>query len=74
MENQEEHTMELILPLKKVTPVKSTAKGIVTLVEKNLYFTGGTIFIDHGHGINSIYSHLDTVLVKKNQLVLQRWI
>ena len=54
---------------KKGDPVKSTAKGIVILVEKNLYFTGGTIFIDHGHGINSIYSHLDTVLVKKNQLV-----
>ena len=54
---------------KKGEPVKSTAKGIVILVEKNLYFTGGTIFIDHGHGINSIYSHLDTVLVKKNQLV-----
>ena len=56
---------------KKGTPVKSPANGIVTLVEKNLYFTGGTIFIDHGHGVNSIYSHLETVNVKKGQAVLK---
>ena len=56
---------------KKGTPVKSPADGIVTLVEKNLYFTGGTIFIDHGHGVNSIYSHLENVNVKKGQVVLK---
>jgi murein DD-endopeptidase MepM/ murein hydrolase activator NlpD len=56
---------------KKGTPVKSPANGVVTLVEKNLYFTGGTIFIDHGHGINSIYSHLETVNVQKGQSVLK---
>ena len=56
---------------KKGTPVKSPANGVVTLVEKNLYFTGGTIFIDHGHGVNSIYSHLETVNVQKGQSVVK---
>ena len=56
---------------KKGTPVKSPANGVVTLVEKNLYFTGGTIIIDHGHGINSIYSHLQSVNVQKGQSILK---
>jgi hypothetical protein len=48
---------------KKWTPIKSSARGIVTLAEKDLYYTGGTIIMDHGHGISTIYSHLEDVLV-----------
>jgi len=48
---------------KKRTPIKSSARGIVTLAEKDLYYTGGTIIMDHGHGISTIYSHLEDVLV-----------
>jgi murein DD-endopeptidase MepM/ murein hydrolase activator NlpD len=48
---------------KKGTPIKSSARGIVTLAEKDLYYTGGTIIMDHGHGISTIYSHLEDVLV-----------
>jgi murein DD-endopeptidase MepM/ murein hydrolase activator NlpD len=48
---------------KKGTPIKSSGRGIVTLAEKDLYYTGGTIIMDHGHGISTIYSHLENVLV-----------
>jgi len=51
------------------TPVKSSNDGIVKLSEKDLYFTGGTILIDHGHGVSTVYSHLGEVLVKKDALV-----
>src|SRR5210317_880547 len=48
---------------KKGTPIKSSGRGVVTLAEKDLYYTGGTIIMDHGHGISTIYSHLEDVLV-----------
>ena len=49
------------------TPVKSMMSGIVTLVEKDMYFTGGTIIFDHGHGISTLYMH--DINVKKGQKV-----
>ena len=48
---------------KKGTMIKSSGSGIVTMAEDDLYYTGGTIIMDHGHGISTIYSHLETVLV-----------
>tara|TARA_B100000530_G_scaffold295843_1_gene214357 strand:- start:131 stop:919 length:789 start_codon:yes stop_codon:yes gene_type:complete len=45
------------------THIKSSANGIVTMAEDDLYYTGGTIIMDHGHGISTIYSHLESVLV-----------
>ncbi len=45
------------------TPVRAAADGIVRLAEEDLYFTGGTILIDHGYGLNSVYSHLETLKV-----------
>ena len=40
------------------TPVRAAAAGVVTLAERGLYFTGGTVIVDHGLGISSVYSHL----------------
>ena len=51
------------------TPVKSMMSGIVTLVEKDMYFTGGTIIFDHGHGISTLYMHMKDINVKKGQKV-----
>ena len=48
---------------KKGTMIKSSASGIVTMAEDDLYYTGGTIIMDHGHGISTIYSHLENVMV-----------
>ncbi len=48
---------------KKGTLIKSSGAGVVTMAEDDLYYTGGTIIMDHGHGISTIYSHLETVMV-----------
>ena len=48
---------------KQGTHIKSSGNGIVTMAEDDLYYTGGTIIMDHGHGISTIYSHLENVLV-----------
>ena len=56
---------------KKGTKIKSSATGVVTMAEPDLYYTGGTIIMDHGHGISTIYSHLETLNVKVGDEVLQ---
>ncbi|MDC3126344.1 M23 family metallopeptidase [Candidatus Pelagibacter sp.] len=48
---------------KQGTIIKSSGSGTVTMAEDDLYYTGGTIIMDHGHGISTIYSHLENVLV-----------
>ena len=40
------------------TPVKSPAAGVVTFAAPDLYLTGGTMVIDHGHGVSSNFLHL----------------
>ena len=49
--------------------ILSSNDGIVTLAEDNLYYTGGTIIIDHGHGVKSIYAHMSSVDVVTEQKV-----
>ncbi|MFU8833239.1 MAG: M23 family metallopeptidase [Wenzhouxiangella sp.] len=53
------------------TPVKAPAGGIVSLAHTDLYFSGGTIFIDHGHGLVSAFLHLSEILVEESQRVEQ---
>ena len=54
---------------KEGTPIKAMLDGEVTLSEKNLYYTGGTIIFDHGHGVSTLYMHLKDVNVVKGQKV-----
>ena len=56
---------------KKGTMIKSSASGIVTMAEDDLYYTGGTIIMDHGHGISTIYSHLESIMVSVGDLINQ---
>ena len=56
---------------KQGTKIKSSATGIVTMAEPDLYYTGGTIIMDHGHGISTIYSHLASLNVQVGEEVLQ---
>ena len=48
--------------------VQDAAAGRVTMAE-DLYFTGGTVIIDHGYGLNSTYSHLKDINVRLGDLV-----
>ncbi len=51
------------------TPVRAPASGVVSLVHRDMYFTGGTIIIDHGHGLSSLFSHLSAVHVQEGRRV-----
>ena len=53
------------------TPIKAAAGGVVTLSEPDLYFTGGTVVIDHGYGLSTTYVHLSTITVKVGSVVTQ---
>jgi murein DD-endopeptidase MepM/ murein hydrolase activator NlpD len=53
------------------TPVGAMASGVVSLAATGMYYTGGTVMIDHGHGLHSIYAHLQDVLVEVGQEVAQ---
>ena len=50
-------------------PVKATSGGIVEIATTKFRLHGGTIGIDHGQGVSSIYIHLSKVLVKPGQVV-----
>ena len=53
------------------TPVKAMMDGKITLAEKDMYFTGGTIIFDHGHGISTLYMHMKEINVEVGQMVKQ---
>jgi murein DD-endopeptidase MepM/ murein hydrolase activator NlpD len=53
------------------SPVVAPADGVVRLADRDLYLTGGTIILDHGHGIYSSYLHLATLDVKPGEAVRQ---
>ena len=50
---------------KKGTSVKAMNDGIVTLAEKDLFYTGATLIFDHGHGVSTLYMHMDKIFVNK---------
>ena len=56
---------------KEGTPVKAMLNGIVTLAEADLFYTGGTLIFDHGHGISTLYMHMNEIFVKKGQMIKQ---
>lgn len=53
------------------TPVKAPASGIVTFANNDLYLTGGTLLIDHGHGVSSNFLHLSRIDVAVGDRVEQ---
>ena len=53
------------------TPIKAMADGVVTMAEQDLYFTGATLIFDHGHGISTLYMHLDKIFVELGDIVKQ---
>lgn len=53
------------------TPVRAPADGLVTLIHQDMYYSGGTLILDHGHGLSSSFLHLEKILVNKGQPVHQ---
>jgi murein DD-endopeptidase MepM/ murein hydrolase activator NlpD len=48
----------------KGTPVGAPAAGVVVLAEPDLFYSGGTIIIDHGAEVSSTFLHLSAVSVE----------
>ncbi len=53
------------------TEVVAPADGVITMAVSDHFYTGGTIIIDHGYGLNSTYLHLSQVNVEEGQNIKQ---
>lgn len=53
------------------TKVKSPLNGKVVLVHNDMYYTGGTLIVEHGHGVTSTFIHLSKILVKEGDMIKQ---
>jgi len=49
------------------TPIGAPAPGTVVLVEDDMFLTGKSVMIDHGHGLTSIYAHMSSIAVRQGQ-------
>ena len=63
---QPHYGIDIAVP--KGTPVRAPASGLVTLV-KDLYFSGWTVIINHGLGLNSTFLHLDSTAISVGDTV-----
>lgn len=52
-------------------PVRAIADGVVTLAHPDMFFTGITVMIDHGLGLQSVYAHLSRLDVAEGTEVRQ---
>lgn len=53
------------------TPVIAPADGMVVLAETDMYYTGGTVFLDHGHGLTTAFLHMSKVVAEVGKFVKQ---
>lgn len=51
------------------TPVRAPADAIVSLAHDDMYYSGGTLIMDHGHGLSSTFIHLSRILVAEGARV-----
>jgi hypothetical protein len=53
------------------TPVHAPAGGVISFADPDLYLTGGTVVLDHGHGVSSNFLHLSRIDVRAGDRVEQ---
>ena len=51
------------------TPVVAPASGKVVMYVPDMFYSGGTMIIDHGHGVTSTFLHLSASFVKQGDEV-----
>ncbi len=51
--------------------VYAPADGLITMAHPDMYFSGGTIILDHGQGLSSTFLHLSKILVEAGSFVRQ---
>ena len=52
-------------------PVRAPAAGKVVLAEPDLFYSGGTVILDHGYQLFSSFLHMSAVAVEVGQIVQQ---
>ena len=55
----------------KGAEIIAPADGVVALVHQDMFYSGKTLMIDHGHGLSSVYIHMNEILVAEGQQVAQ---
>lgn len=53
------------------TDIVAPASGVITLAHDDMFYSGGTLLIDHGLGVSSTYLHLSEILVSEGDNVSQ---
>lgn len=43
------------------TPVLSPGPGVITFAEPDLFYSGGTVILDHGYGLSSSFLHMSRI-------------
>ena len=55
-------------PRPKAPPILAPAPGVI-LTTGNYFFNGNTIIMDHGHGLISLYCHMNTIDVEPGAVI-----
>ncbi|SQH76262.1 Peptidase, M23/M37 family protein [Shewanella benthica] len=53
------------------TVVVAPADGVISLAVADMFYSGGTIILDHGYGVSSSLLHLSKLYVKKGEVIKQ---
>lgn len=53
------------------TEVLAPADAVVSMAHDDMFFSGGTLILDHGMGVSSSYLHLSEILVAEGESVRQ---
>lgn len=53
------------------TIVYAPASGVVSMTHSDMFYSGGTLIVDHGYGVSSSFLHLSEILVKEGQEIKQ---
>jgi murein DD-endopeptidase MepM/ murein hydrolase activator NlpD len=61
--------LDIAMPVGAV--VVAPVGGVVTLVHPDMFLSGGTLIVDHGHGLSSTFIHLSKILVKQGDKIAQ---
>ena len=52
------------------TSIGAMAGGVIALIADDMFYTGRTLMIDHGHGLASVYAHMSEILVGEADVVV----
>ncbi len=52
-------------------PVYAPASGVITLFHEDMFYSGGTLIVDHGYGVSSTFIHLSEIVVGEGESVKQ---